>query len=804
VISRIEKTFTFSRKDERLRKTSIAVSILLSLLIAASLMATWIATNKTVEATEKAQIAARATEEANVAEERARRASETAILQEKLARSREYAAQAASEMDKQLDVALSYSLMAFDESPKPSLEARQSLLAGLTFSPHLRSFVTPRNFSGAGDDLAVSADGQLIVSRDYQTNRVQLWQNTSGPVEPRILFERTDTRTDAVTITQDGKAVAAGFDDQTVRFCNTATAGERQKVLSYPKKIGALAFNARGDKLAVGLQDGAVYVWDVGSDSPAGRLLGTHPDKPRRGTYKPVELLAFSPDDKNLASYSAVDSLIIWDLMSQKRETKPATLEFELVRTLCFSPDSRLPAFNSGRSIMLWDRKSRKLATGYGETARSAPFSLSVGEPRRTTDHPEDEVICITFGGKNDELLSVSEWRSLNRWHLTWDYDQRGTSVWVWHKDSSEVLLKGPDDFRNAAFADQGRMIITQSSQGRITTWNVEPQHTLCSILADEGTRDAIFNPVTGSHVSVGDYGMAVWEGSERKDVLTNTPSTAPTTADEASKGWRSLEVSADGKRIIAGSWTDKYSVLDADSYAILYSFNLPRYKEDYWDEKYVSFDADLRLAVAPDTDGAYCIWEIGEQPVQLARIEGRTPFSFGRHVLAGRGPDGDLCLWEIADPKLPRLLDQQPFDWRPSSFAFSGDGKLLATVHEKGVVSLWSVGQKLDRIDLRGNLPAEFVPVPTGSSVAFSPNDQVLAATGHGSKSVSLWDISTRRLIGHIPTGHNSIDRLSFSPDGRKLAGAVFGEILIVDLDPDSWKKKAHALIGSREGVKR
>ena len=118
-------------------------------------------------------------------------------------------------------------------------------------------------------------------------------------------------------------------------------------MLHYLESVDALAFNTLGDTLAVGLRNGAVYEWHAQSDSNTGELLGSH-------SAGAVDLLAFSPDGRNLASYSgAALSLIIWDLMRQKNDKKLTSLNFERVNTLGFSPDSRLLAFNSGRIIML-------------------------------------------------------------------------------------------------------------------------------------------------------------------------------------------------------------------------------------------------------------------------------------------------------------------------------------------------------------------------------------------------------------------------------------------------------------------
>lgn len=866
IINRIEKTFTFSRKDQRLRKTSIVVSLLLSVLIGASVVAAIVASKQAANAAEQTRLAADASKaaaeqqriaaeeksraeaarilaesekrKADEAAERARRQTEIAeaaqkradeqtkradaqtriaeqaakradiarkeaALQESIARSRELSAQAVDVMDERLDTALGYSLMAFAETPSPTLEAQQSLLAGLTFSPHLRSFVSRRDYSASSSNFATSADGQLIVATE-DSKKIILWRNTLQPSQPLTLYKDGQRAIWTITISRDGKTVAAGFDDKTVKFWDTTTGQQKEQALNYPAEANALAFNIQGNKLAVGLRDGSVYVWDANSGSVTGRLLGTHASESKRGGSDFVELLAFSPDDKSLASYAEPDSLVIWDIASQKADNKPSALEYEQVKTLAFSPDSRLLAFNTGRIIRFWDRNARALVRYAGADDPATPFTFAVGEAATTSDDDEDQVVSITFDSKGESLTSVSGWRRLNQWPLILSGDDEDSTRAMAldeprPRDIVDVLLKGPDGFDNVAFTDDGRMFITQSPEGRITTWNVNEQPAQSLTLAKGEGSDVIFYPQTNSLVSVGDYGMAVWDGSERRTVKENTPLPDATTSDATSKGWQSLAVSADGKRIIARGWTNRFTMIDARSYETLYQFTLPKNIE----KDSVTFDTDLRLAVAADEDGKYYLWELGEQPVRLNAIEEDPPFVFGNGVLVTNGYE-NLNLWDISNPKQPHIIEKYPLGSKLTSFAFSNDGKLLAAAGPSGTVHLWSVGEKLHPIELRGNIPVEFVPVETTSTVAISPDKKLLAASGHGSRVVTLWDISKGRVLGHIPASLGEVDKLVFSPDGKSLVARTLGRLIVWDMRPESWKERAQQLIGSATAVRR
>ncbi|MET0650426.1 MAG: TIR domain-containing protein [Pyrinomonadaceae bacterium] len=93
VLSRVEKTFTFSRKDERLRRATTFAAVLLLLLVGANIVAGYVATQKGREASRKTDEAVLAEGRARAAEHRAKEQEENARLQ--TARAEEAAAKAA-------------------------------------------------------------------------------------------------------------------------------------------------------------------------------------------------------------------------------------------------------------------------------------------------------------------------------------------------------------------------------------------------------------------------------------------------------------------------------------------------------------------------------------------------------------------------------------------------------------------------------------------------------------------------------------------------------------------------------------
>jgi WD40 repeat protein len=112
------------------------------------------------------------------------------------------------------------------------------------------------------------------------------------------------------------------------------------------------------------------------------RELGKAPDDDGLGGeeyYQDSSTLAFSPDNRWLASFSTADGMIrIWDLRSaRERQLLPAADGAYRHATITWSPDSRVLAV-ADREIQLWEVatvKVRRVFQGHGRKVLSLAFS---------------------------------------------------------------------------------------------------------------------------------------------------------------------------------------------------------------------------------------------------------------------------------------------------------------------------------------------------------------------------------------------------------------------------------------------
>ncbi len=330
-----------------------------------------------------------------------------------------------------------------------------------------------------GKTLAVAA---VLTPHPYrppvsqQEAGVLLWDREKGQV--RAVLKGHTTIVTSLAYSPDGKTLATGSLDRTVRLWEAATAKERAVLSGHSAVVLEVAFAPDGKTLASGAADGTVKLWDPGTGRPRGECKG-HVDA--------IKSLAFTPDGREVVTASVDGTVKFWD---PARAAGPRTIKDYggAVRALAFSPD--------GATVTTVDQTGRlrvcDAATGRerlrgpdgGKLVRSACAALSpdaktaaAGTLLGNVELLDGRTGKTTAGLKCEPGVAQALAFSPDGRRLAagiGELEKKGqVKVWDVATRKEVLTLEGPaDEVAGVAFSPDGRWLAAGSKDRTLRVWD--------------------------------------------------------------------------------------------------------------------------------------------------------------------------------------------------------------------------------------------------------------------------------------------------------------------------------------------
>ncbi|WP_370944815.1 hypothetical protein AB5J62_37695 [Amycolatopsis sp. cg5] len=543
-----------------------------------------------------------------------------------------------------------------------------------------------------------------------------------------------------------------------------------------PDSAFHLAFSQDSRLLVTAGLQRSVRLWDV-SNPLRPRALSTLPGA--EDTRKPI---ALSPDGKLLATGTSTGAVKLWDVSSPAVPVQlgVANGHTRLVFGLAFSRDGHtLASGSTDTTIGLWDVTNPRAPTLTGRIF-----------------HHTNNVNSLSFSPDGKMLVSGSDDKSVALWDISDQASPKNLSAFTGHTDIVTWVELSPD----------GRTLATSSWDKTIRLWDVtaprEPK-PLATIAAHKAAVWCARFSADGTKLTTGsDDGAAfVW------DVTTPAAPKRFAVVDSKDGGVTSAALSPDGRTIAAVG--DQSVHLRALADLAL---------DTHQSSVISGITADGRVMVTDDGDGRTGrLWDISDplRPRELGKVstddEEITAIAVsedGRALAVGsitHRPAGRLRLFDIADPRAPRLLavtDTVPV----YGIGFSPDGRTLATGHDAEKVRLWDVTGP-NHLELMSTLAT---PRDTVWAIRFSPDGcTLMASTGDLGPGIRIWSVDDPRqprelaTIANQESKNNGFYRMDLSPDGRTLAAASSDrKVHLWDLTDPAKPRERPRIVGGTEGA--
>jgi WD40 repeat protein len=519
-----------------------------------------------------------------------------------------------------------------------------------------------------------------------------------------------------------------------------------------------LAFSPDERTLASVSWDGTIKLWEIAS----GALLWT------RWQTGGVRYATFSPDGRLLATGGA-DACV--HLRDPHNGATMMTLPQPLpVFAMAWSPDGQLLASADWDGVIrLWDMREPQSATCVQTIAAHSSWAmeLAFAPDGHTLVSAGMEGTVKLWEVPSGRLLQTFEGHTDRLYCLAWSPDGRTIAsgsfdkticLWDVEQRTCRAVLHGhTHDVLGLAFTPDSCLLLSGGNEGTLRVWSVSSGQCLHVIQGYAlSFHDVDWSP-DGTHLVSGDTEkrVTIWDlsGEKPPKVLRGHHSYIMGTQ------W-----SPDGRWVASSDWDNLIRIWDPVTGASVQTFESPT-------------PPLLGLMWSPNGQQlacatfwrAVCVWDMQEHRMAWSGQACSVPtrclaWSPDSVVVASGDDDGNLCLWEAADGRLRLRLHGH--HGMVGGVVWSPDGTRLASAgggKDSGELFVWDVqcGERVCSFVGHSNIV---------TAVDWSPGGDILVSGDRGGV-LRWWNVQCGECVRELRAHLGTIRALRISPDGQTLA---------------------------------
>jgi len=501
-----------------------------------------------------------------------------------------------------------------------------------------------------------------------------------------------------------------------------------------------------------------------------------------KGHTEQITSVAFSPDGKRLVSgggysqdHTKAGEVIVWDAQNGQ-EVFVFKRHSSRVGCVAFSPDGKRVASGAGPPIDLgelsvWDADSGK-EVFFSEKTNwhdSVAFSPDGGRIASGTagNHPDGIKVWDAQTGK--EILTIrgasgslgyspdGKWLAVGSKILD---AQTGKEILMLKNfDERGTFINGVLDPGLTSFSSDSKRLAGAGSKNEVKMWDALTGQEVVSFKGHSGAILSVALSPDGQRLaSTGEDGtVKIWDTSVSQETLTLSG--------------KRVAFSSDSKLLASTNGTE-VKLWDVQSRQHLRSL-----KGHTVEISSLAFSPDgQRLASASGNifgvrPGELKVWDArtGEELLSLRGQGGFTSVAFspdGKRIASGGGPgDPTVRVWDAqTGQEIMSLQGETRDDRHVTCVAFRADGKRLVSAYYGGPVKVWDVESGREVLSLtNGNIITGLAFSPDGKRIAGAVMNVIPG-------SVRVWDAQSGRNV--LTLRHTKgVCSVAFSPDGKRIA---------------------------------